>query len=98
MSDHCTLPPPGWACTRARGHSGPCATVRLPDRVQWAEEGVPVRRRVWLLAAFAFSLAMWALIVWGILAWVGKPEVKRDVRTACERSNPPWAIAERCRR
>jgi hypothetical protein len=21
----CTLPPPGWYCTRARGHDGPCA-------------------------------------------------------------------------
>jgi hypothetical protein len=26
----CTLPPPGWRCTRGAGHRGPCAAV--PDR------------------------------------------------------------------
>ena len=88
--DECKIPPAGWRCTRGSGHSGPCAAVRI-------EAGVPVRRRAWLFAAFAISLLMWALIVWGILAWLGKPEVKPDARTACERSTPPWAIAERCR-
>jgi hypothetical protein len=23
----CTLPPPGWRCTRYKGHAGPCAAV-----------------------------------------------------------------------
>lgn len=23
----CTVPPPGWRCTRAKGHDGPCAAV-----------------------------------------------------------------------
>lgn len=26
----CALPPPGWACTRAPGHDGPCAAVPPP--------------------------------------------------------------------
>lgn len=24
----CTVPPPGWRCTRASGHDGPCAALR----------------------------------------------------------------------
>lgn len=26
----CTLPPPGWRCTRDHGHDGPCAAVPEP--------------------------------------------------------------------
>jgi len=26
-AQECTLPPPGWRCTRAAGHEGPCAAV-----------------------------------------------------------------------
>lgn len=25
----CDLPPPGWRCTRAKGHEGPCAAVGI---------------------------------------------------------------------
>jgi hypothetical protein len=25
----CTIPPTGWRCTRAPGHEGPCAAVRI---------------------------------------------------------------------
>lgn len=25
----CDRPPPGWVCTRERGHDGPCAAVRV---------------------------------------------------------------------
>jgi len=25
MSEHCTIPPKGWTCTRDVGHTGPCA-------------------------------------------------------------------------
>lgn len=31
MSDTCTIPPEGWACTRAGGHDGPCAAVPASD-------------------------------------------------------------------
>jgi hypothetical protein len=27
ISTHCTVPPPGWKCTRAKGHDGPCAAI-----------------------------------------------------------------------
>jgi len=27
----CTIPPTGWACTRAAGHDGPCAAVPQAD-------------------------------------------------------------------
>lgn len=27
----CPLPPPGWACTRAAGHDGPCAALPTRD-------------------------------------------------------------------
>ena len=32
----CTLPPPGWRCTRAAGHDGPCAAVatHMPGPMQ----------------------------------------------------------------
>ncbi len=26
----CMIPPPGWRCTRERGHDGPCAAVSIP--------------------------------------------------------------------
>ena len=29
----CTLPPPGWKCTRTAGHTGPCAAVPAPGNV-----------------------------------------------------------------
>jgi hypothetical protein len=29
----CDLPPSGWSCTRARGHSGPCAAKVIPSKV-----------------------------------------------------------------
>ena len=25
----CTLPPPGWRCTRGAGHDGPCAAIEV---------------------------------------------------------------------
>lgn len=28
----CTVAPPGWICTRAAGHTGPCAAVRAELR------------------------------------------------------------------
>lgn len=48
-----------------------------------------------LAAAMVISLFLWVLILWAGSALIGKVEV-RDNRTACERTNPPWAIAERC--
>lgn len=27
MTQACTIPPAGWACTRAAGHDGPCAAI-----------------------------------------------------------------------
>jgi hypothetical protein len=27
MSERCDVPPPGWACSRAKGHEGPCAAT-----------------------------------------------------------------------
>ena len=84
--DECTKPPIGWRCTRGPGHPGPCAAV--PDNRM-------ARGCVWGLLA---SLVIWAVIVVGLLVWLGKPVVKPDTRTACERSTPPWAITERCRR
>ncbi|WP_387425178.1 hypothetical protein [Sphingomonas melonis] len=27
MTETCTIPPAGWACTRAAGHDGPCAAI-----------------------------------------------------------------------
>lgn len=87
--DQCDIPPPGWRCTRKPGHNGPCAAVPV--------NGAPVHRRRWLLGGALFSLFVWALIVWAVVSCVGKPEVKRDARTECERTTPPWSIAERCR-
>lgn len=28
-TQECVLPPPGWRCTRAGGHEGPCAAVEV---------------------------------------------------------------------
>ena len=83
--DECTKPPFGWRCTRGPGHPGPCAAV--PDN----------RLAKGCVIGLVVGVLIWALIVWGVLSWLGAPEVKPDARTACERSNPPWAIAERCR-
>lgn len=34
MTDElCTLPPPGWECTRQAGHDGPCAAIPAPISV-----------------------------------------------------------------
>ena len=33
----CTVPPPGWRCTRAAGHSGPCAAMSIADGDQIAQ-------------------------------------------------------------
>lgn len=30
----CTIPPPGWVCTRERGHDGPCAAYPDPRIVE----------------------------------------------------------------
>lgn len=30
--DPCLKPPPGWRCTRERGHRGPCAAVEQTER------------------------------------------------------------------
>lgn len=29
--NHCTVPPPGWRCTREAGHDGPCAALPATD-------------------------------------------------------------------
>jgi len=28
----CTIPPDGWYCTRAKGHTGPCAAWPIPEK------------------------------------------------------------------
>ena len=32
MSEFCTVPPVGWACTRTPGHDGPCAAEPADER------------------------------------------------------------------
>ncbi len=60
-------------------------------------DGNGPNRRAGCLLIIVVTVVAWALIAWAASAWMGKPEMKPDTRTACERSNPPWAIAERCR-
>jgi len=33
----CNAPPPGWKCTRAKGHEGPCAAIECVNRLPQAE-------------------------------------------------------------
>ena len=90
--DDCQLPPPGWRCTRAPGHSGPCAAV--PDE-RGLDKGT--HRRMGCILIVVITAIAW-LVIFAALVWLASEPVKvRDPRTACERSNLPWSIAERCR-
>ena len=83
--DECTKPPVGWRCTRGPGHPGSCAAV--PDN----------RTAKGCIWGVVLGGLLWIVIVLALVRWLGTPVVKPDTRTACERSTPPWAIAERCR-
>lgn len=43
--ERCTLPPPGWYCTRRRGHTGPCAALHDDTTVPVGPPSQP--REVW---------------------------------------------------
>lgn len=38
----CTVPPPGWKCTREGGHTGPCAAVMNETTTYIANYGVSI--------------------------------------------------------
>lgn len=57
-------------------------------------QGVPLKA---ILLGLPIAVVLWAMIALALVRCVGKPEVKPDPRTACERTTTPWAIAERCR-
>ena len=38
--DWCDVPPLVWRCTRAKGHTGPCAAVACPDDVALVARGM----------------------------------------------------------
>jgi len=40
MDAECDIPPPGWRCTRGRGHAGPCAAVASPEDTELARRGM----------------------------------------------------------
>jgi hypothetical protein len=62
----CTIPPPGWRCTRGRGHDGPCAawpdgTRDVPDRPDAAlDPGSPDDPHLTPLAMLTVAL----LVLW----------------------------------
>lgn len=37
MSAECTVPPPGWRCTREPGHDGPCAALPVEETLTGKE-------------------------------------------------------------
>lgn len=87
--DDCDLAPRGWRCTGQMGHLGPCAAV---------PEDRGTHRRLGCAVALIVTAVLWVIIVTMVARSMDEPVKVRDNRTACERSNPPWAIAERCRR
>lgn len=38
--DECDVPPFGWRCTRAKGHTGPCAAVECQEDVALVARGM----------------------------------------------------------
>lgn len=44
----CDIPPPGWYCTRERGHEGPCAARRqsMITTARITDEWIPLPRAV----------------------------------------------------
>lgn len=38
--DVCDVPPIGWRCTRAKGHSGPCAAIEYSEEVASVARGM----------------------------------------------------------
>lgn len=73
----CKLPPPGWFCTRAAGHAGPCAayeTAVPADPLQWPDDPAAAPRnlkRHWTYHLGTGMVLLAALIAAvGIVAWM----------------------------
>jgi hypothetical protein len=52
----CTIPPPGWKCTRPSGHDGPCAAVPEDQRVAGAERQPGTHPRCYFCTALTETL------------------------------------------
>jgi hypothetical protein len=51
----CTLPPPGWSCSREPGHDGPCAARPIEDETGWMIERQIAGRAHWWTGAIGWS-------------------------------------------
>lgn len=84
MLDLCARAPRGWRCTRKEGHDGPCAAE--PDDM-------------WRGARYAFipALALWFVIIAGIVSCADRRDHALARQVECEHRVPPWLTAE-CKR